>query len=176
MPNIKRPKKTEYAPYFETYISKVPTRGNYVSLLKKSMREAQQVFGAFPESFGDFRYAEGKWTIKQLLIHLIDSERVFAFRAMWLMRGDAAALPGFNQDHWMDKADVSQRTIRDLLKEWKIVRENTLFLAQNCSEEASKFLGTASGWKSSTRAFFYVILGHQYHHMDVLREKYLPSE
>lgn len=128
-----------------------------------------------PEEMGDFAYAEGKWTVKQMLIHIIDTERVFAYRTLSFMRGDKAALPGFNQDHWMEQADVSQRAIKDLLKEWKAVRENTLFLLKQCSEEQSKFMGTASGWPVSVRAYFFVIIGHQNHHMKVFREKYLPS-
>ena len=172
---MKRPKKSEYPEFLETYIGKVPPRGNALFHLKKAWKEAVDLFKNLPEEKGNFRYAEGKWTVKQLLQHLIDAERVFAFRACWFMRGDRAPLPGFNQDNWMEQVNVDNRTIADLMKEWKAVRENTLFLAQHCSEEQSKFLGTASGWKSSTRAFFYIILGHQYHHIAVLREKYLPA-
>jgi hypothetical protein len=125
-----------------------------------------------PDEMADFRYAEGKWSIKEMLIHMIDTERVFAFRALWFMRGDKAPQPGFNQDFWMENADVSQRSIKDLLKEWKVVRDNTLFLASQCTEEQSKFMGTASNWQVSARTMFWVILGHQLHHTVILRERY----
>jgi uncharacterized damage-inducible protein DinB len=172
---MKRPKKGEYAPFHETYLKVVPSRGTAQSLLKKTFKEALQTFGSLPEEVGDFAYEPGKWTIKQLLVHLIDSERVFAYRTLTFMRGDRIALPGFNQDIWMEEVDVSKRTIKDLLKEWKAVRDNTLFLLAQCSEEQSKFLGTASGWKVTARAMFFVIIGHQIHHMNVLRERYLPE-
>lgn len=170
---MKRPKKGEFAPFHENYLSQVPTRGSAATLLKKSWKEAQALFGSLPEAKGDFAYAEGKWTVKQMLLHIIDTERVFAYRTLSFMRGDKATLPGFNQDDWMENADVSHRTIKDLLKEWKAVRENTLFLLKQCTEAQSKFAGTASGWKVTPRAYFFIIIGHQNHHLKVLREKYL---
>lgn len=170
---MKRPKKGEYAPFHETYLKVVPPRGGAQTLLKKTFKEALQVFGGLPEEMGNYAYEPGKWSIKQMLIHLIDSERVFSYRTLSFMRGDRIALPGFNQDIWMEEVDVSGRTIKDLLKEWKAVRDNTLFLLAQCTEEQSKFVGTASGWKVTPRALFYVIIGHQIHHMNVLKEKYL---
>lgn len=169
---MKRPKQGEFAPFHENYLSQVPARGSAASLLKKSWKEAVQLFGQLPEEKGDYAYAEGKWTVKQMLIHMIDTERVFAYRTLSFMRGDRAALPGFNQDHWMEQCNVSGRTIRDLMKEWKAVRDNTLFLLKQCSEEQSKFTGTASGWKVTVRAYFFIIVGHQNHHMKVFRERY----
>lgn len=131
------------------------------------------MLASLPEEKGDYAYAEGKWTIKEMLMHLIDTERVFSYRMLSFMRGDRIPLPGFNQDIWMEQVDVSGRTIKDLLKEWKGVRDNTLFLLKQCSEEQSMFIGMASNWKVSVRAYFYVTVGHQLHHMEVLSEKYL---
>ena len=170
---MKRPKSGEYAPFHENYLKLLPPRGTAQSLLRSSFRNAQQVFSALPEEMGDFSYYFGKWTIKQMLVHLIDSERVFSYRILSFIRGDRIALPGFNQDIWMEEVNPSGRTIKDLLKEWKAVRDNTLFLLKQCTEEQSKFLGTASGWKVTSRALFFVIVGHQIHHMNVLHEKYL---
>lgn len=169
---MKRPKKGEFAPFYEGYMKVVPARGTLQGLLKKSFKEAVQLLGNLPEEQGNFAYEPGKWTIKQVLIHLIDAERVFSFRALWGIRGDRAPLPGFNQDFWMEEAKVEERTIKDLLKEWKLVRDHTLALAAQCSEEQSKFLLTASNWKVSVRALFFIIIGHQMHHMNVLRERY----
>ena len=151
----------------------MPPRGTVQSLLKKTFKEAQQLCGNLPEEMGNYAYEPGKWTIKQMLIHIIDAERVFAFRALWGMRGDRAPLPGFNQDYWMEVAKVDDRSIKDLLKEWKAVRENSLALAAQCSEEQSMFLLTASNWKVSVRALFFIIIGHQLHHIKVLQERYL---
>jgi len=172
---MKRPKKGEFAPFYEAYLNTVPPRGTVVSLLRKTFRDAQQLLGSLPEEKGNFAYQPGKWTLKQVLIHIIDAERVFAFRALWGIRGDRAGLPGFNQDFWMEEAPVDQRSIKDLLKEWKAVRENTIALANQCSEEQSKFLLIASNWKVSVRALFFIIIGHHLHHLKVLEERYLAA-
>jgi uncharacterized damage-inducible protein DinB len=172
---IKRPKKDEYPPFCEIYMSCVPARGTAKSLLKQSFKTAQQVLGKLTPEQADYAYAEGKWTIKQLVQHLIDTERVFAYRILSFMRGDRAPLPGFNQDHWMELVDVSNRTLPDLLKEWKAVRDNTLFLLDQCTEEQSRFQGIASNWKVTPRAYFFIITGHQLHHFQVLQRHYLNA-
>jgi hypothetical protein len=173
---MKRPKKGEYAPFHETYLNAVPSRGTALSLLKRSFKETQLLLNSLPETSGDFAYAPEKWTVKQLMMHIIDTERVFAYRTLSFMRADRIGLPGFNQDFWMEQVDVSQRTIKDLLKEWKAVRDNTIFLCQQCTEEQSKFVGTASNWKVSVRAYFFIIIGHHLHHDEVLRARYLREE
>ncbi len=170
---MKRPKKDEYAPSHNAYIQALPARGTALTLLKSTWKETIELFGSMPEEQGDFTYEPGKWTNKQLLIHMIDTERVFAFRLFWFMRGDRAPLPGFNQDFWMEYADVSNRTIKDLLKEFKLVRDHTLLLLKYCSEEQSKQVGTASNAQVSVRAYFYLIAGHHIHHLKVYRERYL---
>ncbi len=172
---MKRPKKGEFAPFYEGYLNAVPSRGTAQSLLKKTFKEAQQLLGNLPEEQGNYAYEPGKWTIKQVIIHLIDAERVFSFRALWGIRADRAPLPGFNQDFWMEEAKVEDRSIKDLLKEWKAVRDNTLLLLAQCSEEQSRFLITASNWKVSVRALFFIIIGHQLHHMNVLNTRYLRT-
>lgn len=172
---MKRPRKGEYAPPHEAYLNALPPRGTAQSLLKKTMRDTQLLLAGLSPEQGDYTYAPGKWTIKQLLIHLIDTERVFAYRILSFMRADRIALPGFNQDVWMEQADVSRRSIKDLRKEWKAVRDNTLFLAAQCTEEQSKFVGIASNWPVSVRAYFFVIVGHHVHHLNILRTHYLPT-
>lgn len=171
---MKRPKKGEYAPFHEIYLRLLPKRLSALTLLRRGFREAQQMLSAVPEELGDYSPAPGKWTLKQVIIHLIDFERVFAFRILSFIRADRIALPGFNQDFWMEASDVSNRTIKDLLKEWKLVRDNTIYLLKQCTEEQSAFRGTASGWKVTPRALFFIIIGHQIHHMNTLQESYLP--
>ncbi len=170
---MKRPKKGEYAPFHEIYLKVLPPRLAAGTLLRSSYREAQQLLGSLPEAFGDHRPSPDKWTIKQVIMHLIDFERVFAFRILSFIRADRIALPGFNQDFWMLEVDVSNRTIKDLLKEWKLVRDNTIYLLKQSSEKQSAFMGTASGWKVTPRALFFIIIGHQIHHMNVLKDSYL---
>jgi uncharacterized damage-inducible protein DinB len=169
---MKRPKSNEYPPFHERYLIHVPARGSVDSLLKKTFKEIQTMLTSLPEEQGDYAYAPGKWTVKQLLMHVIDTERVFAYRILSFMRGDRIALPGFNQDIWMEQVDVSNRTVKDLLKEWKAVRDNTIFLAKQCTEEQSRFIGTASNWKVSVRAYFFIAIGHHLHHMKMLKELY----
>lgn len=172
---MKRPKTGEYAPFHENYLKLLPPRGTAQSLLKKTFKDIQQTLSSLPESAGDYAYEPGKWTLKQMLVHLIDSERVFAYRILSFMRGDRIALPGFNQDIWMEQLDTSGRTFKNLFREWKTVRDNTLFLLAQCTEEQSKFIGRASGWNVTPRALFFVIIGHQIHHMNILTGKYLPG-
>lgn len=173
---MQRPKKGEYAPFHAAYMNNLPPRGQARSLLKKTLRDTQQLLAGLSAEQGNYAYAPGKWTIKQMLIHLIDTERVFGYRILSFMRADRIALPGFNQDVWMEQADVAGRTIKDLLKEWKAVRDNTLFLLAQCTEEQSKFVGVASNWKVSVRAYFFIIIGHHLHHLQILRERYLNTQ
>jgi len=170
---MRRPKKDEYSPFHATYIKALPAKGSAAGLLRKTFRETAQLLSDLPEEMGSYAYAEGKWNIKQVLIHLTDTERVFAHRALWFMRNDRAALPGFNQDFWMEYADVSDRTVKDLMKEWKVVRENTIHLISQCSEKQSQHAGTAGNFKVSARACFYIIIGHHLHHLEILKERYL---
>jgi len=173
---MKRPKKSEYAPFHETYMAAVPAIGSAKSLLKNTFKAASQLLSSLPPEKGDYAYGPDKWTIKQMLLHIIDTERVFAYRTLSFLRADRVPLPGFNQDQWMEQVDVSQRSIKDLLKEWKAVRDNTLFLLEQCTEDQSKFMGTASNWKVSVRAYFYIIIGHQEHHIKILKERYLNKD
>ncbi|MBL7783836.1 MAG: DinB family protein [Saprospiraceae bacterium] len=173
---MKRPKKGEYAPFHEYYLRFVPSRGTAKSLLKSTFRDTRNLLLSLTPEQADYAYAPGKWTVKQMVVHLIDIERVFSFRLLSFMRGDRIALPGFNQDIWMEQVDVSRRTMKELLKEWKTVRDNTLLLLDQCSEEQSRFMGTASNWKVSVRAYFFIIVGHHLHHLAVLRDQYgIPS-
>jgi hypothetical protein len=165
---MKRPKKNEYAPPHAAYINILPPRIGAQSLLRSTWKTSVALFGNLSEVQGNTAYAPGKWTYKQLLIHLIDTERVFAFRILWAMRGDRAPLPGFNQDFWMEYADVSNRTIKDLMKEWKLVRDHTLLLLQHCTEAQSKQTVKASNFEVTARAWFYIIAGHHLHHNKVV--------
>ncbi|MFN0013534.1 MAG: DinB family protein [Saprospiraceae bacterium] len=173
---MKRPKKGEYAPMHGTYLSELPKRGSALSLLRKTFRESRELLGSLPDTTGNFRYMPDKWTLKQVIAHLIDFERVFAFRILSFMRADRIGLPGFNQDFWMEEVDVSGRSIKDLLNEWKPVRDNTIFLLRQCTEKQATFLGTASGLKCTPRALFFVLIGHHIHHLRTLRELYLNQK
>ena len=170
---IKRPKKGEFAPFHETYLNAAPT-GNLLALLRKNLKETQNAFLAFAGGHENFAYAEGKWTVKQLLAHMIDTERVFSFRALWFSKMEKQPMPGFNQDHWMEQTDVSKKSLAELLKELKTVRENSISIFKNMTEAQSKFIGSASGWPVSARTMGWCVLGHCVHHLTILRERYRP--
>jgi uncharacterized damage-inducible protein DinB len=121
----------------------------------------------------DYRYAEGKWTIKDILLHLIDSERIFAYRALRFARNDKTELPGFDENSYVDEANANQRSIQDLLTELLVVRQASLTLFKSFSEEQLLCKGIASNNPMSVRALGFIIIGHQNHHQKVFEERYL---
>ena len=121
----------------------------------------------------DYRYAEGKWTIKDIIQHVIDTERIFAYRALRISRNDTTPLPGFEENDYVENTKANERGIQDLLAEFSAVRYATLFLFKSFSEEQLKRMGTASGTAISVRAIGFIIIGHQKHHQNVFQERYL---
>lgn len=168
------PEADEYDPYFGRYISRVPP-GDFCSILRRQVDEVASFFGALGPDQAEFAYAPGKWTIKEMLGHLADAERLFACRALSIGRGDPSPLPGFEPDEWIAPARFGSRTLEELLAEWIVVRAGTLLLAEGFPEDAPLRRGTASEKEISVRALLYVQPGHVIHHLDVLRERYLAS-
>ena len=167
-----RPEPNEYASYYERYISKVPD-ANLIETLERQGAETLALLRALPEERGGHRYEPGKWSIKQLVGHISDGERLFSYRALSIARGDRAPLPGMEQEEWMAGVDFDARTLADLVDEFEAVRGATLHLLRHLSPEAWARRGTASGNEVTARALAYVIAGHEAHHVRVLRERYL---
>lgn len=167
-----RPAADEYAPYFATYVSRVPD-GHIVTTLERQLGETLALVRAIPDSWGDHRYAPGKWSIREVLGHMIDTERVMAYRALRMARGDQTPLPGFDQDPWVKAAHFETRSIASLASEFEHVRWSTLDLLRPLDDEALLRRGTASGATLTPRALAYVIAGHERHHVTSLREQYL---
>lgn len=167
-----RPDPSEYNTYYGRYISLVPD-GPIVDRLREQIGETLAVLRALPESRGEHRYAPGKWSIKEVVGHVADGERVFGYRALRIGRGDETPLPGFEQDDYVRHGGFSARTLRHLLDELEAVRRGTVLLLEGLDETAMKRLGTASGFPVSVRALAYIIAGHELHHLQVLRERYL---
>ena len=165
------PKETEYAEYYKYIIKSVP-EGNLLTSLKGTLDEAEVFLLALDEAKGDYRYAPEKWSIKEVVQHILDTERVMAYRAMRFARGDKKELIGFDQDLFAQNADVSNRTIADLFAEFKVVRQSTIHLFKHLTEEESKLIGNASGFPVSVRALAAIIIGHAVHHLNVIKEKY----
>ncbi len=167
-----RPEKTEYAPYYERYISLVAD-GDIVGTLGKQLEETLALIRGIPEARGGFRYAEGKWSVKELIGHVIDSERVFAYRALRFGRGDATSLSGFEQDDFVRGADFDGRSLNDLASEYEHVRRATISLFANLDEAAWNRRGAANNNEVSVRGLAFIVAGHERHHLEILRTRYL---
>ena len=169
---MNRPKTNEFAPYYNTYISLVED-GNALPVLDAQSAELRAVLSAVPEEKGAFAYATGKWTIKEVLSHLIDGERMFAYRILRISRGDTTPIEGFEQDGYIENSNANNRSFAELLQEFELQRQSNLLMLNNISDEGSRRMGTASDKAVSVRALTYIMAGHVQHHMSILRERYL---
>jgi uncharacterized damage-inducible protein DinB len=166
-----RPDAGEYAEFYARYVAAVP-EGDILTAMRESGRVLADALAAEPESRGGFRYAEGKWTIREVAGHLADAERIFAYRALRMARGDATPLPGFDENAYALTAGAGARTMTDLVDELRVVRESTVRLFASLPAEAWLRRGVASNAEISVRALAYIVVGHGLHHLAVLRERY----
>ena len=168
---INRPIPDEYSAYAARYVDLV---GNdpILEILERQKEESYNLFTSLSAEKALYTYAEGKWTIKQIVGHMADTERVFAYRALVFSR-ESVTLPGFDQDVYMEQATFNSRPLEDLANELKTVRESSLYLFRSLTEAQSTQKGIASGSPFSVRAFAYMIAGHEMHHMKILKERYL---
>ncbi len=166
--------ENEYDPYYKRYIQPLENNGkSIIENLHKSFEELEAFLKDLPETKYNFSYAEGKWTIKEVLQHIIDTERVFNFRALCFARQNDADLPGFDQDEYVASSNASEKEFSAILEEFKLVRFNSILLFNSFTDNDLKKLGKASGAKMSVRAIGCILTGHQNHHINVLKEKYL---
>jgi DinB family protein len=170
-PAYPRPAAGEHAAYYTRYIEQVPHE-DLLTVLRRQAAEYDALFD-LPEPKGDSAYAPGKWSIKQVLGHVIDAERVFSYRALVFGRNDPGPLPAFDENAWMAPAGFSQRTLADLREEFRAVRQATVSLLAHFPAEAAARVGTASGNPVSVRALGYIIAGHAIHHAKVVKDRYL---
>lgn len=164
----------EYHPYFETYIGPLAKREESITeLMEISAQSFVETLLALPEEKEDYRYAEGKWSIKELLLHVIDTERIFQYRALRIGRNDQVEMHGFDQDDFIEYAEADKRTIQSLIDEFIAVRQASITLFGSFSDEALVRIGKASSNMISVRALGYLTSGHQMHHQRVFEERYL---
>lgn len=168
-----RPDTDEYVPYYEKYISLVPEEEDVLTTLERQFENTLATLRGIPEERGDFRYAEGKWSIKELVGHLADSDRIFGYRALRFARNDQTPLPGFEQDDYVSNGRFGERRLSDLVEELEYVRKANLSLFRSLDDEAWTRRGDANGSMISVRAIVYIVAGHERHHMRILRERYL---
>lgn len=171
-PIITPPGLGEAPDYYERYIGIVKS-GDAYAFMQKQLTTIPAYIKSLPEPKSEFRYAPGKWTVKELIFHITDCERVFGYRALTFARGESITLPGFNQDIWTQNIDFSKYTLADLAEEFEIVRKGTLLVYKNLSEEALSRKGIANKNEVSVRAIAYITAGHAEHHLNILRERYI---
>jgi hypothetical protein len=172
MTNAAKPAATEHAPYYSRYIDLV-AGNDVVAALTQQAEDALVLLRGLDETQGDFRYAPEKWSIKELIGHINDAERIFAYRVLCFARGDTTPLPGFEQDDYIAGGNFAARTLDDLIGEYEAVRSATLALLRSFDDTAWQRRGTASDNEMTARAAAYVIAGHELHHVKILRERYL---
>jgi uncharacterized damage-inducible protein DinB len=170
---MQRPAADEYASGYQKYLDLVP-QGDYVSLLRQNSIDTITRLEKIPYEKLDYRYAEGKWTIKQVIMHIIDTERVFSYRALVAARGDTTT-PHYRMDEelYAGNVDVSHRTLESLISEFKAVRASTAQLFENLTEAQSKLWCNIVTHQMTTRAIGYFMIGHVQHHLKVIEERYL---
>ena len=175
MPTTTRPAADEYSTFLAGYVARIADEEDIMQVLADQLDEVSARLGRIGETRGDFRYAPGKWSIKEIVGHLSDAERIFAYRALRIARGDATPLPGFDENAYAPEVRADRRTLADLSAEWGDVRRASLALFRHLPEGAWERRGTASDKPVSVRALAYVLAGHVRHHLRVLEERYVGS-
>ncbi|WP_130733731.1 DinB family protein [Flavobacterium sp. J27] len=165
--------QNEFAPFYANYITKSLLHTDVLEGLKKQKEDIPSFFKSIPVEKLEYRYEEGKWTPKDILLHIIDTERIFSYRALRISRNDMTPLSGFDENEYVPFANASTRTLQSLLEEYESVRNATLSLFVNLSEEQMLRVGHASNSTVSVRAIGSIIIGHELHHVSVIQERYL---
>jgi uncharacterized damage-inducible protein DinB len=171
---IVRPAPDEYAQYYHRYVSLVPD-GDIVETLASQVKETAAFLRALPEERGWHRYAEGKWSIREVIGHLADGERIFTYRALRFARADATPLPGFDENDYVPNSGADGRPLASLVAEYQAVRAATVALLDGLPSEAWQRSGSANGVSMSVRSLAWITAGHERHHREILRTRYLGA-
>lgn len=167
-----KPAKSEYLPYYDRYIGRVP-EGDVLSTLEAQIADTLTLLRGLPASISSYRYAPDKWSVKEMVGHMIDSELIFANRALRFARNDATPIPGFEQDDYVRNSTYDAYPLGELADEFETVRRATIFLFRHMDEEAWTRRGIANNAEVSVRALAYIIAGHELHHREILETRYL---
>lgn len=175
MRRISKPEKSEYPEYAEMYIGLLPDDGLILKHLADNFQTVKNFIYALPPEKLLYRYREDKWTIKEILVHIVDDERIYAYRALCFARGEKQSLPGFDQDEYAKSSGANERDLDNLFAEYEAVRKATIALFNGLPEESLKRMGTGStSYHAATvRALAYHIAGHEQRHINIIKEKYL---
>lgn len=173
MKKIQKPKPGEYPPYAAMYIDLLPDDDLVLQHLEENFRTTKEFILSLPEEKLLYRYAPGKWTIKEILVHIIDDERIYAYRALRFARNDKTELPGFEQNDFTLNSYADERDLDNIFEEYEAVRKATIALFNGLNNETLTKQGTADGNKATVRALAYHIAGHELHHINIIKQKYL---
>jgi hypothetical protein len=171
---MNRPAETEYATYYQSYVNQV-NETDIMAVLRSEIDDLDVLLNRVPAEKETYAYAEGKWTIRQVIGHLIDGERVFGYRAFCIARGEQQNLPGFEQDDYLQTAPYNNIELEDLLSEMRLVRLSNIAMFRTLDEEGWNRVGIANDNEVSVRAIAFIMAGHLRHHMNVLKDRYLSS-
>jgi len=171
---MSRPSKNDYAEYYHKYIQEIDG-DNIFEVLEKQLNATLNLFKNISEDKGNYSYAAGKWSIKEVIGHCIDTERIFAYRALCIARGEKKYLPGMEQDDYAKKGEFNRRTLKNLLNEYELVRKSNIILFNSFQEKVLQNRGIASDNEVTVLGLMFIIAGHELHHIKVIKEKYLKS-
>ena len=169
-----RPGPSDYNSYYDRYISLIGD-GDIIEILEEQRKTSEKFLKTFTEEQGNYSYADGKWTVKEVLGHVIDTEKIMAYRALSFARGEKQSLPGFEQDDYVAESNFNKRSLADLINEFITIRESNIILFKSFNEEILIRRGTASESEVTVLALIYIIAGHEKHHMKFLKERYVKN-
>ena len=175
MKSIIPPAAEEYAPFYQDYIQRAQAKGDVLAALPQQIDEIKSALGHLADEQARFKFGPAEWSIKEVLGHLNDVERVFSYRLLRISRNDQTPLPGFEQEDYVREAAFDNFTLDDLINEFEFLRRANILAIKNMSGQAALRVGAASGAAISARALIFMLVGHVEHHMASLREKYLPN-
>jgi uncharacterized damage-inducible protein DinB len=175
MRKIEKPKQGEYPAYAIMYMKLVPDDGLLLQHLESAYDEMEKLILSLPTEKLLYRYKENKWTIKEVLVHIIDDERIYAYRALCFARNERTPLPGFEQDDYITFSNANERSLESILQEYEAVRKATIALYEGLEEAALLRSGIANDNRVTVRALGYHIAGHELHHINIIKERYLRA-
>lgn len=171
---IKRPEDSEYPPFYKTYISLIRTE-DILYLLENQGDGFFAFIKEIEDSKADYRYAEGKWSVREVVGHIIEVERIMAYRALAISRGDQQSLPGMDENLYIEKSNYRNISLNDLAEEFKHVRKGNIYLFNSFTKEMVERKGIANGSEITVAALIYIAAGHLNHHVQILRDRYLNN-
>lgn len=165
---------SDFQKYVQRYLDQIPSE-NWIEELKRSGEKTIELYSNLTEEQSLFAYAEGKWTLKELLLHLSDTERIFQYRILAFARGEKAELPGFDEEEYTAHSFADKRSLDSLLEEYTLVRKSSQILVKTLEPSVLANIGTANGNQLAVETIGKLIVGHNYHHLNIIEERYLPG-